>query len=1267
MTQKIISLFFATISFVSSQLVFSQEADIQSNEPEAKVIWNDDGTVTVEGTYTFRTFVAANDEEMGLMYGYDLFNIYNGFGDKQGWIDVAAAEKNGQVIIKMFGYDHEKHKKGDLIYGIRSKKGGTGWQQEYWNVSRHNGYLWNNTYRSYDIHHLVNSHPIYIPDSEFAHCLEQKNWEDVKQQRWHFGLEIGVGVVTVAATTCAFFCPPPFDIGAAVGRSALNAVYRGAQVVNEASSATRDVISKLPKLPKFKLPKFSNEASTFELRQIIKERFRINKELLKFFDHETHLTRADLFRAMNEEGPSEEKIIKLGARLGRIRKRYSDFKEENDHLERIYGNKQWFHGENKKTFSRLQTEKFKSAYDRYMTKYYPYRYENFKSDSRDGDVLQDDSSAEPQKKWEIDVDGCKLTQAINVMQPVVLETTVTNATLACMILPGTQLMLPGAVHIRDQQKDKLKTNKEIFNNKTEYPNYTMVAAHRGYWAEEGVPENTLEAVNHALKLGADIIEVDIRSSKDGVPMLLHDPCLLDKETGKKTRRIKDMTAKSLLKEPTYDRFGAKTKHNVVSLDSLLDTFKDLTLITLDIKDTGVEWDNTFKSCVRLIDQTNSWNNVIIKGKADLGKIEDLLDQVVPGRKLGFETNEQGIKIADGLQYTPVLYGDGFWGKCYGTGTGRGSRGSGGPGTGDGSSIGGKGVKYGQFDYDGRDCLQEFKQDWYPVIKEGKIKAVEVHYKLNSDPLFKSGVVQWLQEHNVRVGIFMFTADDKDGVINTDNGCNTIVRKYFHDPGYQQKRKAEFLNDGRGNLDWVYAKAKPDYVIHDRPDVVIDYTQTLGLRDTTKPVISRVPFPEEITLRTPPADTVQDWSSADLSTSKLTNFKGIAIKISNYSKVEFFTPNTRPYPIKTSPMKVGLTQLPELPDDPNLKEKDVTYLPLGVKKENVAQKFYNGKNLNFTGTCDQMYATSNEKDSKGNPFKGSKFQFPNRYLNEWAALYPGYEVYFNSNFWSTNGWKGDQTASERPEYWLPCTDIYGLWISNGEVLSNTVDAHDPSGRTKDACIKDGKGECKQGSAYDGRFDALVFYEDGEVEMVSVQQLDAGYLNLAKPSNPTGKNGKKIKHATSGYMVVDNGKVIDRAHITQKFNNDQKIKQRTIFGLNTKTREVYLVTINSVSIMASGNKQEGLSVEQCGQLLKKHFGCDEVMNMDSGKSAAMLTSVGTLPNTVVPAPKYLTAGSEPNGIDSKHLKQFFGNDQPMVYRNIGTFMAVKTKKNNTHQSQ
>lgn len=65
-------------------------------------------------------------------------------------------------------------------------------------------------------------------------------------------------------------------------------------------------------------------------------------------------------------------------------------------------------------------------------------------------------------------------------------------------------------------------------------------AHRGLWTSDGPSENSLEAFLNAADLGLGI-EFDVRPSKDGIPIVFHDPELdrMTLETGEVEDRLAD--------------------------------------------------------------------------------------------------------------------------------------------------------------------------------------------------------------------------------------------------------------------------------------------------------------------------------------------------------------------------------------------------------------------------------------------------------------------------------------------------------------------------------------------------------------------------------------------------------------------------------------------------------------------------------------------------------------------------------------------------------
>ena len=51
-----------------------------------------------------------------------------------------------------------------------------------------------------------------------------------------------------------------------------------------------------------------------------------------------------------------------------------------------------------------------------------------------------------------------------------------------------------------------------------------VVAHRGYASK--YLENTITALNEAVKVGAEMVEFDVQLTKDGIPIMVHDLSLI---------------------------------------------------------------------------------------------------------------------------------------------------------------------------------------------------------------------------------------------------------------------------------------------------------------------------------------------------------------------------------------------------------------------------------------------------------------------------------------------------------------------------------------------------------------------------------------------------------------------------------------------------------------------------------------------------------------------------------------------------------------------
>lgn len=106
----------------------------------------------------------------------------------------------------------------------------------------------------------------------------------------------------------------------------------------------------------------------------------------------------------------------------------------------------------------------------------------------------------------------------------------------------------------------------------------MVASHRGTHSK--VPENSLAAIRESIRIGVDIVEIDVKVSKDGIPFLMHDRTLDRTTTGKGDPE--QLTWAELQKLSIVDK-GKVTGLKIPGLEEALKLAKDQILVDLDMK------------------------------------------------------------------------------------------------------------------------------------------------------------------------------------------------------------------------------------------------------------------------------------------------------------------------------------------------------------------------------------------------------------------------------------------------------------------------------------------------------------------------------------------------------------------------------------------------------------------------------------------------------------------------------------------------------------
>ena len=112
----------------------------------------------------------------------------------------------------------------------------------------------------------------------------------------------------------------------------------------------------------------------------------------------------------------------------------------------------------------------------------------------------------------------------------------------------------------------------------------LVTAHRA--AHDVHPENSMAAIERAISLGVDIIEIDTRLTKDGVPVLMHDDSV-DRTTGGKGK-VKELTFAEISKLRLKGADGQLTDQRVPTLHEALAAMKGRALVDLDLKTGDLE-------------------------------------------------------------------------------------------------------------------------------------------------------------------------------------------------------------------------------------------------------------------------------------------------------------------------------------------------------------------------------------------------------------------------------------------------------------------------------------------------------------------------------------------------------------------------------------------------------------------------------------------------------------------------------------------------------
>lgn len=169
--------------------------------------------------------------------------------------------------------------------------------------------------------------------------------------------------------------------------------------------------------------------------------------------------------------------------------------------------------------------------------------------------------------------------------------------------------------------------------------YVVVTCHRGDW--RNFPENSIPAIESIIRMGADIMELDLKITKDSVLVLSHDgtvtrctnfSSVFRNEPGK-SARVSELTLEEI------KRLSLKRAHNI-AIDTLrMPTLREALLCCKDRICVNVDQGYEFYDQVLAItEELGVTDQILIKGKKPI--------EVVAAHEAAYEHNMMYMPIVD---------------------------------------------------------------------------------------------------------------------------------------------------------------------------------------------------------------------------------------------------------------------------------------------------------------------------------------------------------------------------------------------------------------------------------------------------------------------------------------------------------------------------------------------------------------------------------------------------------------------------------------------
>ena len=169
--------------------------------------------------------------------------------------------------------------------------------------------------------------------------------------------------------------------------------------------------------------------------------------------------------------------------------------------------------------------------------------------------------------------------------------------------------------------------------------YVVVACHRGDW--RNFPENSLQAIESIIRYGADIMELDLKMTKDSVLVLSHDANVLRctnfrkvfKDQPEKSAKVSDLTLEEIKMLSLCRAHGvAVDTIKMPTLKEALECCKDRICVNVD---QGYDY---YDQVLAITEELGVTDQILIKGKKPI--------EVVAAHEAAYEHNMMYMPIVD---------------------------------------------------------------------------------------------------------------------------------------------------------------------------------------------------------------------------------------------------------------------------------------------------------------------------------------------------------------------------------------------------------------------------------------------------------------------------------------------------------------------------------------------------------------------------------------------------------------------------------------------